>query len=80
MARNSNKGGNRILNDLSLNCSKRSVQRVLSSSKELKYEKLLPKPPLTLAHKTSRIAFAENHLKTRLIGTKSSFQMKRNLI
>jgi transposase len=55
-----------IKNELSLNVSTRTVQRVLSQSKTLVRTKLKQKPILTPNHKKARLEFAKEVVKNRI--------------
>lgn len=61
-ASNSVQSSREIMKELNVQASLRTVQRVLSSSDHLKYQKIQIKPPLTEAHKAARLGFCNKYL------------------
>ena len=58
-ARNKSISCRKLKSNLGLECSRRTVNRVLTSPEALKYAKMMGKPPLTDKHKADRVDFAE---------------------
>ncbi|GBL83751.1 hypothetical protein AVEN_132653-1 [Araneus ventricosus] len=48
-----------IKRELNLQCSARTVRRVLQKEKKVRYGKLMSRPPLTKVHKRLRVEFAK---------------------
>lgn len=62
-ASNQTTSAKQIKDELKLDVSPRTVNRVLNSSELLQYKKMQSKPPLNQAHKTAREKFAKEHIK-----------------
>lgn len=60
--RKNNITSTQIQRNLNLPVSARRVRQILKSDKNLKFTKMLKKPPLTQHHKNARLAFAEKHI------------------